>query len=204
MEQGLPPAVRRVIVLFPVAWTLHDLEEVVTMGTWNRLSRNGSAGDSPGSPARSRSGGNHPAQATLAMGVIGGIVTWSSLRALRSRSWTPACSFLPSPRSRATHLPTSRSRLLPVATCPVPSPPPGRAALLGVGAEDAAPRRPGRSTTSTASARLGMALMLPPFSVRSIRLPRVEHAARGDTGRPERSWLSSSPRRPAWCSRTSG
>ncbi len=43
-----------------------------------------------------------PAQATLAMGVIGGIVTWSSLRALRSRSVDTGL-FLPALAAYAGH-----------------------------------------------------------------------------------------------------
>jgi Protein of unknown function with HXXEE motif len=85
--QRLRPEVRRVIVLFPLAWALHDLEEVLTMGAWSGRAAERIHERFPRIPRPVvQAVETTPTQATVAVGVIGGIVTWSSLRALRSRS----------------------------------------------------------------------------------------------------------------------
>jgi hypothetical protein len=87
MGQRLEPDVRQVIVLFPLAWALHDLEEVLMMSAWSGRAAERIRGRFPWIPRHvAQAVDTTPAQATVAVGVIGGIVTWSSLRALQSQS----------------------------------------------------------------------------------------------------------------------
>jgi hypothetical protein len=87
MEQPLPPGVRRLMLSFPLAWALHDLEEVLTMGAWSGRTAERIRERFPWIPRPLvEAVDTTPAQAAVAVGVIGGIVTWSSVRALRARS----------------------------------------------------------------------------------------------------------------------
>jgi hypothetical protein len=87
MERALPASVRGVIGLFPIAWALHDLEELLTMGPWSRQAPERIRDRFPWIPrAVAEASRTTTREAATAIGMVGTVVIGASVQALRSGS----------------------------------------------------------------------------------------------------------------------